>query len=87
MADDDSSFMDGTTAGNAMAESEVENGIAGAPIVSNIREKSKGVSWDLELHTSNVADEPKVLCCIKVGDHVVYFGIELVAYWITQAIY
>ena len=79
MADDDSSFMAGTTADNAVAENEVENGIAGAPIVSNIREKSKGVSWDLELHgTSNVADEPKVLCCIKVGDHVVYFGIELV---------
>lgn len=73
MADDDPSFMAATTADNAMAESEVENGIAGAPIVSNIREKSKGVSWNLELHMSNVADEPKVLFCIKVGDHVVYF--------------
>lgn len=74
MADDDSSFMAGTTADNAMAESEVENGIAGAPMVSNIRERSKGVSWDVELHgmgKSNVADEPKVLCCIKVRDHVV----------------
>ena len=69
MADDDSSFVAGTTADNAMAESEVENGIAGAPVVSNIRERSKGVSWDVELHNmgkSNVADEPKVLCCIKV---------------------
>lgn len=75
MAEDDSSFMAGTTADNAVAESEVENGIAGAPIVSNVREKSKGVSWDVELHDmgkSNVADEPKVLCLIKVRDHVVY---------------
>lgn len=74
MADDESSFMAGTTADNAVAESEVENGIAGAPVVSNIRERSKGVSWDVELHgmgrSSSVADEPKVLCCIKVWDHV-----------------
>ena len=73
MADDDSSFVAGTTADNAMAESEVENGIAGAPVVSNIRERSKGVSWDLNMGKSNVADEPKVFCCIKVRDHVVCF--------------
>ena len=41
MAEDDSSFMAGTTADNAVAESEVENGIAGAPVVSNVRERSK----------------------------------------------
>lgn len=69
MADDDSSFVAGTTADNAMAESEVENGIAGAPIVSNVRERSKGVSWDVDVHNigkASVADEPKVLCVIKV---------------------
>ena len=74
MAEDDSSFMAGTTADNAVAESEVENGIAGAPVVSNVRERSKGVSWNVELHDmgkSSVADEPTVLCCIKVWDHVV----------------
>ena len=71
---DDPSFRAGTAADNAVAESEVENGIAGAPVVSNVRDKGKSVSWDLELSNmgnANVADEPRVFCYIKVYYHVI----------------
>ena len=67
------SFRAGTAADNAVAESEVENGIAGAPMVSNVRDKGKSVSWDLELSNmgnASVSTEPKVFCCIKVLHHV-----------------
>jgi len=68
---DDPSSRAGTAADNAVAESEVENGIAGAPMISNVQDKGKSVSWDLDLSgVPSVADEPRVFCYIKVFYHV-----------------